>query len=82
MKTTIALATATIFSMSSAAFAGGHFDAVVVNGGGKVVWGLNLDEEGMVTGGANNGGNGKTDKAAGGLADAPGLSIAIVEDDE
>ena len=81
MKTAIAFTTATLLSISSSAFAGGHFDAVVITPSGKVVWGLFLDDEGNVTGGANNGGKGKTDKAAGGLAGAPGLTIAPVSDE-
>jgi len=52
MKTTIALATATLFSMSSMAFAAGH-DAEVRTPSGKTVWYLGgvLDE--VADGGSN-----------------------------
>lgn len=68
MKTTIAITAAALVAFSAPAFAGAHTDEVQTKSG-KTVWSLGA---GLPTGGVNNGGKGKTDKAAGGLTNAAG----------
>ena len=45
----------------------------ITNKGGRILWTLEGTTE--VTGGANNGGNGRTGNAAGGLTNARGLTV-------
>jgi len=87
MKTSIVILAVTVMALSSTAFAGGHLNGSVQTPSGNTVWNLVIDDTG-VTGGANRGGNGKTDKAARGLANAAvqsngkGLSIVVDDPDE
>jgi hypothetical protein len=85
MKTSIVISAVAVMALSSTAFAAGHFNGSVQTPSGNTVWNLDVGETG-VTGGANRGGNGKTEKAAGGLANAAiqndkGLSIVVESDD-
>lgn len=73
----IAISLLAVGALAAPALAEGHIecdgDACVVNGGGKVVWTV------VGSGGANNGGKGKTDKAGPALTSAPGLSVFVPE---
>ena len=80
MKTTIALSAAALMALTVPAFAGAH-TAEVQTPSGKTVWSLG---DALPGGGVNNGGKGKTEKAAGGLtkaavqSESKGLDVVVV----
>ncbi len=76
MKTATALTAAALIALAGAATAGGH-TAEIRTPSGKTVWSLG---DALPGGGVNNGGKGKTDRAAGGLTTAAGAGALSVVD--